>query len=688
MKHEHETRSLAEVHRTVEIPQTGNWLRRMLAFAGPAYLVSVGYMDPGNWATDLAGGAKFGYQLVWVLVMSNLIAVLLQTLSARLGVVTGKDLAQACRDYYPSFLTIPLWILCEIAIIACDLAEVLGAAIGLQLLFGVPLLWGVLITGADVLLLLALGRLGMRRLEAIIITLVATIGGCFAVEMFLSRPDVLAILTHVIPRDAAGVPSLFGRDPEGGRTVLGLTGESLYIAMGILGATVMPHNLYLHSSLVQSRAVAASIEAKRQACRHNLVDSVVALNAALFVNGAILVLAGTVFHTTGHEGVSSLHEAHRLLAPLLGTAAASTLFAVALLASGQASTITGTLAGQIVMEGFLRIRIQPWLRRLISRGLAIIPAALVIVWSGERGVDDLLVLSQVVLSLQLSFAVVPLITFTSDRAKMGPFANPVWVIVVAVVAAAAIIGLNAKLVVDTLGEWIAAAPPGSWWLPGLVLPAVAAVALLLAVILFMPLLARFAPGVLRGGHAGAPATAGGGRPPGMPPPAPAVAPEPMLPAADARWKLVAVALDLGPSDAAVLDHVRGLPLPAGGEVVLLHVAESAASRFLGAESSDLEQREDQALLERHAEALRAAGIPARVQLGFGDPRGELARMTNELGADLLITGSHGHGFLGDLIYGATVSALRHRVRCTVLTVPPSRGGGSGPGDSPPPGSGR
>jgi len=281
MKLDAEARSLAEVHRTVAVPHGASWVRRMFAFAGPAYLVSVGYMDPGNWATDLAGGARFGYQLVWVLVMSNVIAVLLQTLSARLGVVTGKDLAQACRDYYPTFLTLPLWILCEIAIIACDLAEVLGAAIGLQLLFHLPLLWGVLITGLDVLLLLALSRLGMRRLEAIILTLVATIGGCFAIEMAFSRPDLAAILAHLVPRDASGTPSLFGRDAAGGHTVLGLDRGSLYIAMGILGATVMPHNLYLHSALVQSRAVGESEASKRQACRMNLVDTAVALNAAL-----------------------------------------------------------------------------------------------------------------------------------------------------------------------------------------------------------------------------------------------------------------------------------------------------------------------------------------------------------------------------------------------------------------------
>jgi manganese transport protein len=669
MKLDSDSRSLAEVHGSVPVPHDAGWLRRMFAFAGPAYLVSVGYMDPGNWATDLAGGAKFGYQLVWVLVMSNLIAVLLQTLSARLGVVTGKDLAQACRDYYPTFLTLPLWLLCEIAIIACDLAEVLGAAIGLQLLFGLPLLWGVFVTGLDVLLLLALSRLGMRRLEAIILTLVATIGGCFAMEMLFSRPDVAAILAHVVPRDLAGHPSLFGRDPAGGSTVLGLNGESLYVAMGILGATVMPHNLYLHSALVQSRAVSDSEEGKRQACRMNLVDTAVALNAALFVNGAILVLAGTVFHTTGHRGVSSLHEAHRLLSPLLGTSLASTLFAVALLSSGQSSTITGTLAGQIVMEGFLKIRIRPWLRRLISRGLAIVPAALVIAWRGASGADALLVLSQVILSLQLSFAVVPLIAFTSDRGKMGSFASPGWVVALASLAAAAILGLNAKLVVDSISGWIAAGGPGATWVRIAVVPAVVAVAALLLVVLLMPFRTAFAPRWMQGGRAGAPAAAGARGVAVVEVEAPLTAPTPpLIPAVDARWKRVAVALELGAADLPVLDHVRALPLPADGEVVLLHVAESAASRYLGAESSDLERREDQQQLERHAAELRATGKTVRVLLGFGDAKKELSRMTNELGADLLVTGSHGHGFVGDLFYGSTVSALRHQVRCPVLTI--------------------
>ncbi|HKQ59020.1 MAG TPA: Nramp family divalent metal transporter, partial [Candidatus Eisenbacteria bacterium] len=451
--------SLSEVHRTVPVPMGGNWLRRLFAFAGPAYLVSVGYMDPGNWATDLAGGARFGYQLMWVLLMSNLMAVLLQTLSARLGVVTGKDLAQACRDYYPRWLSAPLWVLCEIAIVACDLAEVLGAAIGMKLLFGIPLLWGVFITAMDVLLLLALPRLGMRRMEAFIVVLVTTIGVCFAIEMALSHPVWGEVLRGFIPRGEDGTLTLFRRDPQGGLSVLGLNGESLYIAMGILGATVMPHNLYLHSALVQSRAVERSDEGKRQACKMNLVDSVVALNCALFVNAGILILAAAAFHGSGHQDIAKLEDAHRLLAPLLGTTLASTLFAVALLCSGQSSTITGTLAGQIVMEGFMRIRIRPWLRRLISRGLAIIPAALVIGLKGTDAVDDLLVLSQVVLSLQLSFAVIPLIVFTSDRRRMGQFANKPWVIALAALTATIIVGLNANLVVQQVTSWFAAAGP-------------------------------------------------------------------------------------------------------------------------------------------------------------------------------------------------------------------------------------
>jgi manganese transport protein len=657
--------SLAEFHRTVVIPPARNWWRRLFAFAGPAYLVSVGYMDPGNWATDLAGGSRFGYQLVWVLLMSNLMAVLLQTLSARLGVVTGKDLAQACRDYYPTWVAFPLWALCEIAIVACDLAEVLGAAIGLKLLFGVPLLWGVLVTAFDVLLLLSLSRLGMRRLEAFIIVLVVTIGGCFAMEMFLSRPDLPAIFRSFVPRDAAGAITLFSRVPEGGFSVLGLHGTSLYIAMGILGATVMPHNLYLHSSLVQSRAVAGSPEAKREACKLNLVDSAVALNAAFFVNCAILVLAAAVFHRAGHNDVAQLEEAHRLLAPLLGTSLAATLFAVALLCSGQASTVTGTLAGQIVMEGFLHIRIRPWLRRLISRGLAIVPAALTIALRGPHAVDDLLVLSQVVLSMQLSFAVIPLITFTSDKRKMGEFANKPWVMTLALLTAAIILTLNVNLVAQEVTGWFKDAGSAAPLLALLVVPVLVALGILLLYVLFAPLLQKIPAFAV-----GTPAE-----------PAPAL---PAAPRAARRTRLptvadvigdsteplrrIAVALELGPADGPVLEHVLAMRRSPDTEVTLIHIAESAASRYLGEESSDQEARQDEAMLETIAARLREYGIRTRIALGHGEVAPRLAEIVKASAAELLVTGAHGHRLIGDLVLGSTTSAVRHLVSCPVLTV--------------------
>ncbi len=650
--------SLPEVHRSVEIPQASSWIRRLFAFAGPAYLVSVGYMDPGNWATDLAGGARFGYQLVWVLLMSNLMAVLLQTLSARLGVVTGKDLAQACRDYYPQPLVYPLWILCEVAIVACDLAEVLGAAIGLKLLFGIPLLWGVFITAADVLLLLALSRLGMRRMEAFIIVLVATVGLCFGIEILLSKPEFASILRSFIPRGEDGAVSLFGRAPDGTPSVLGLHGDSLFIAIGILGATVMPHNLYLHSALVQTRAVANSHEGKKQACAMNLVDSIVALNCAFFVNSAILVLAGTVFHPSGHQDVASLEDAHRLLAPLLGTALASVLFAVALLSSGQSSTITGTLAGQIVMEGFLHLRIRPWLRRLISRGLAIIPAALVIMLRGPQAVDDLLVLSQVILSLQLSFAVIPLITFTSDRSKMGDFVNPKWVAALAVLAATIIVGLNSKLAIEAIAGWFQSAGSHAIWLWMFVIPAVIAVGGLLLYVTLAPFLKGIVPWMVRGVSE-------------VPLPAPRLPARARVPAAAPlpRYRRIAVALEMGAADAAVLEHVSTMVSPGKSEVMLLHVTESAASRYLGEETLDEESREDQQALEGLADQFRKRGVQATVLLGHGDVKDELARLVAATQAEVLVTGSHGHRLFGDVLYGATASGVRHLVRVPVLTVP-------------------
>ena len=662
-----EPQAVSDLHATVRVPRTRNWLRRMFAFAGPAYLVSVGYMDPGNWATDLAGGAKFGYQLVWVLVMSNLMAILLQTLSARLGVVTGRDLAQACRDFYPRFMVWPLWILCEIAIVACDLAEVLGAAIGLQLLFGIPLLAGVIITALDVLLLLVLTNYGIRRMEAFIILLVLTIGGCFAVQMMLSQPDLAAILHAVVPRGDDGRPSLIARSPGGGVSVLGLHAESLFVAMGILGATVMPHNLYLHSALVQSREIEPTVEGKREACRMNFVDSAIALNAALFVNGAILVLAAAAFHRHGFLGVGSLHEAHRLLAPLLGSALAPILFAVALLCAGQASTVTGTLAGQIVMEGFLRVRVRPWLRRVVSRGLAIVPAVIVIVVQGERGVDQLLVLSQVALSLQLSFAVIPLVTFTSDRRHMGPFVNPWWVRVLAIVTTLIIMGLNGKLAVETILGWVAHSP-GAWWLWVVLIPSALGLLALLVALLVLPFFGRGGPSLAFPAAEPAMVAAGSRAARGT---GTAREVEP-LHWHSGSYRRIAVAVELAEPDENVLHFLRRAELAPGAELVFVHVAESAASQWLGEQSLDSESREDRTALEALAREFGERGTRSSVRLGHGDPAREIARIVGEVGADLLVTGSHGHSGISDVVFGATVSRVRHLVRCQVLTVPPAR----------------
>ena len=430
--------SLPESHRSVRVPRGASFWRKALAFSGPGYMVAVGYMDPGNWATDLAGGARFGYTLVSVVLLSNIMAILLQSLALKLGIVTGRDLAQACRDHYSRPVSFALWILCEIAIAACDLAEVIGSAIALNLLFGIPLLWGVCLTAVDVLAILLLQHRGFRYLEAFVIVLVATIGACFAIELFLARPDLAGVARGLVPT------TQILRNPA-----------MLYIAVGILGATVMPHNLYLHSSIVQTRGIGSDAASKREAIRFATFDSTIALLFAFFINAAILILAAATFHTSGNQGVADIGDAYHLLTPLLGTTAASVLFAVALLASGQNSTITGTLAGQIVMEGFLDIRLPAWLRRMITRLIAIIPAVIVTALYGERGTASLLILSQVILSLQLSFAVVPLVKFTCDRAKMGTFVNPRWLAGAAWVVTVVIVGLNVWLLAGMARQWLA-----------------------------------------------------------------------------------------------------------------------------------------------------------------------------------------------------------------------------------------
>ena len=429
--------SLPEVHRSIRIPDGRGFWRKMLAYAGPGYLVSVGYMDPGNWATDIAGGSKFGYTLLSVILLSNLMAILLQSLCVRLGVATGRDLAQACRNYFSPRVNFGLWVLCEIAIAACDLAELLGSAIALQLLFGLPLVWGVCITALDVLVLLFLQGKGFRYVEALVIILVATVGICFAAEIIFSRPDVAGILSGYLPK-----PEIL-QNPE-----------MLYIAIGILGATVMPHNLYLHSSIVQTRDWQPTSEKRWEAIKFGTIDSTFALSLALFINSAILIVSAATFHFSGYQDVAEIQDAYKLLSPLLGVSAASAIFGLALLASGQSSTLTATLAGQIVMEGFLQLRLPSWLRRLATRLLAIVPALIAIIFFGERSTGRLLVLSQVVLSLQLSFAVFPLVMFTSNRRLMGEFVNPMWLKILAWLVAITIGGLNVWLLLQTFLGWL------------------------------------------------------------------------------------------------------------------------------------------------------------------------------------------------------------------------------------------
>jgi manganese transport protein len=618
--------SLPEVHGSISTIQPSIW-RRMFAFAGPAYLVSVGYMDPGNWATDLEGGARFGYQLLWVLVMSNLMAILLQTLSARLGIVAGRDLAQACREAYPRPVSHALWVLCEIAIAACDLAEVLGAAIGLNLLFGIPLLPGVILTAADTLLVLWFTRYGIRVIEAIILTLVATIGGCFLLEMILARPVLSEVATGLIPR---------------------LNDESLYVAIGILGATVMPHNLYLHSALVQTRRIGTDTKAKRSACKFNLIDSVVALNGALLVNAAILILAAAVFFKRGIV-VTEIQQAHLMLAPLLGTTLASAAFAIALLASGQSSTITGTMAGQIVMEGFLNFRMRPWLRRLITRSLAVIPAAITISISGDEGTYQLLILSQVVLSMQLPFAVIPLIHFTSDRVRMGEFANRTWVKLLAWTAAIIIVGLNLRLAATTIAEWLGEAGDARIWILIFVIPLAATILGLLVYVIFQPFLPKWRMRIGR-----APVT---------------------LPASvgsdlhETVYRKILVPLDHTALDREAISHAAALARQHKAKLYLLHVEEDVTSQVYGPLSQTAEVEAGREYLAEITSRLRDQGIETEILVSHSrKPHDEIIRHARELKPDLLVMGAHGHKAFKDLVLGTTINSVRHNLDTPLLIV--------------------
>ncbi len=625
--------SLEEVHRSVEVSPRANLLRRIFAIAGPAYLVSVGYMDPGNWATDLAAGSRYGYALLWVLLLSNAMAVLLQSLSARLGIAAGLDLAQACRAEYPRPVRWVLYVLCEMAIAACDLAEVLGSAIALKLLFGLPLLWGVLLTAADTLALLFLSHLGIRKLEAFILGMVTLIGGGFLVEVLLARPEWGGLLRGFVP----GFPDA----------------SALFIAIGMLGATVMPHNLYLHSALVQTRRIGPSREEKGQAIRWNTLDSAVALNVAFFVNAAILVMASAVFHRAGYTEVADIQEAHRLLEPILGASVAPLVFALALLAAGQSSTITGTLAGQIVMEGFLEIRIPPWLRRLLTRLAAIAPAVATLLLFGEGKTGILLILSQVVLSLQLPFAVVPLVRFVSDRKTMGPFTVGPWVQLLGWVSALTVAGLNGALVFVESRAFYAGA--GAWALPVLILLGAfhAGLVALFLYVSLKPVTGVCAAVPPAGVHA---------------PSRPLVLEEEAVP-----YRKVAIALDFSGREEEILREALRLFGAHRPELFLLHVVESAGARFLGKEAADLESERDAERLEAYAEALRKRGFQASAHLGVGKPVPELQRLVEELGPDLVVLGAHGHRFFGDLLRGSTADALRHRVKASVLVVGPPSG---------------
>jgi manganese transport protein len=614
--------------RSVSIPGA-RWWRRLLAFVGPAYMVSVGYMDPGNWATDIAGGSQFGYTLLWVLVVSSAMAVLLQTLSARLGLVTGRNLAQACRDEYPPPVRYALFVLTEIAIAATDLAEALGSAIALNLLFGIPILWAVMITAGDVLALLVIQRFGIRKMEAVIVMLISVIGICFIIEIFLSRPEWAGVLGGLRPGP--------------------LTHEQLYVALGILGATVMPHNLYLHSSLVQSRDVHRSRDAVAQACRFNLVDSVIALNGAMLVNAAILITAAATFWTRG-QPVTELQQAHGLLADLLGSGVAPVAFALALLASGQSSTVTGTLAGQITMEGFLQFRIRPWLRRLATRLVALIPAVIVILAVGEGGVYRLLILSQVVLSLQLPFAIVPLLKFTGSRRKMGPFASQVWLRALGWLVAAAIVGLNAWLLYGQIGEWAAAAGPYGWF--------VAAGAILVA----GPLAALLVWMAVRPEKGAAAELV-----------APVEEVAALAQASPKRFRRIGVALEATAADSATLAEAITLASAHGAELVLMHVVEGVGGQWYGPQTGDLEQRSDEEYLKALAERLRkdlaGRGIAAvRHALGYGRMPRTLIDLARAEGVDLLVMGGHGHRALGDLLHGETIQHVRHGLDIPILAV--------------------
>ncbi len=633
--------SLSEVHQTVDTTnfQKPAW-RRILSFFGPAYLVSVGYMDPGNWATDLAGGSRYGYSLVWVLLMSNLMALLLQSLSARLGIVRGRDLAQANRETYPRKMNFVLWILAEIAIAATDLAEILGMAIGIQLLTGLPLIWGMSITVLDTFLLLYLQRLGIRKMEAFIIGLIGVIGICFLVNIVMASPRLHDVLSGFIP----ALP-----DAEDLYKAKGITSAlpeetALYLAIGIIGATVMPHNLYLHSALVQTRKIKKTNQGIRQALKYSFIDSAIALNLAFLINAAILILAATLFFQTGKTDVAEIRQAHELLSPMLGSTIASTLFAVALIASGQSSTVTGTLAGQIVMEGYLRLRINPIMRRLITRLVAIIPAIIVIAIFGEDRVDSLLVFSQVLLSLQLGFAVIPLIHFVSDKKTMGPFTIKPILQFLAWAVASVLVYLNLKMLGEAAIRFFV--DSDNLVVKIIIVLAGLSFVFLLVYSVIYPLMSKRDK-------------------------IPSIQMHPDLPGLQnlevPRYKKIALALDFSENDSKLLASALG-QANSESRFVLIHIVETATSILLGTETDDYETIKDQERLDFFVSQLKEKGYDATGILGFRHRAKEIVRIVKETESDLLVVGAHGHTGLKDWLYGETIDHVRHELKIPVLVV--------------------
>lgn len=625
MKRHHSEISLSDVHKSVDTNHVGKsrW-KRVLAFFGPAYLVSVGYMDPGNWATDLAGGSQFGYSLLWVLVMSNLMALLLQSLSARLGIVRNKDLAQANRETYPKGLNFILYILAEIAIAATDLAEILGMAIGIQLLTGLPLIYGVLLTVADTFLLIMLQRLGIRKIEAFIVGLIFVIAVSFLIQIIVAAPSGKEIVSGLVP------------------TIKNDT--ALYIAIGIIGATVMPHNLYLHSALVQTRVFNTDEKGIKKALKLNFIDSAIALNMAMLVNAAILILAATVFYKTGRTDVAEIKQAYELLPQHLGSNFASKLFAVALIAAGQSSTITGTLAGQIVMEGYLRLRINPVVRRLITRVIAIVPAALVILIYGEKDVDQLLILSQVVLSMQLGFAIIPLIHFVSDKKTMGKFAIKPIVKLASWVITLILLYLNLRMLEEQVATFFATSD--SVFLKSLMaIGSLLLIGLLVYTVIYpmQKIKLRLKSSPL---HQEPSILSFGSVP---------------------DYKTIAVALDFSDMD-ELLFHQALAQGKSDSRYILIHVVESVLANVYYSDSVDNETKTDEIYLNNYVEQLDKMGIKAEAHLGFGKTYKEIARIVTETQAELLVIGAHGHRGLKDFIYGETINKVRHLIKIPLLVV--------------------